>query len=52
MKTCLVFPRLICKSQWGGGGFGVPAFSGHPFKKLFSHIMVLQAKDIIYSIAN
>ena len=30
METCLVFPRLICKSQWG---VGVPAFSGHRFKK-------------------
>ena len=32
METCLVFPRLICKSQWG---VGVPAFSGHCFKNLY-----------------
>ena len=35
METCLVFPRLICKSQWG---VGVPAFSGHRFKNL--HILI------------
>ena len=33
-------------------GVGVPAFSGHPFKKLVSHNMVLQVKDIIYSVTN
>ena len=38
METCLVFPRLICKSQWG---VGVPAFSGHRFKKLL-HILRCQ----------
>ena len=29
VETCLVFPRLICKSNLGAG---VPEFSGHPIK--------------------
>jgi len=38
LETCLVFPRLICRSQLG---VELPMCSGHPFKKLVYHIIFL-----------
>ena len=45
VETCLVFPRLTA----GVVGVGLPAFSGHPVKKLVNINLRLQSHCTLFT---